>query len=160
MLLHQLHTQLEKSQVFKEFKNKNPEAFLCAGFFILNFKNNIYDYSFDYRTEQEIFTFKVPVAGEIIMLQEPILDQQKPLEKINLDVQIDINDLRDLVEKELRLSGIKNKIEEIISVLQVINGRQIWNLTVMCEGFAIITIHIDAESGKLLNSKKRIYLIL
>ena len=56
MLLSQLKAKLEKSEQFIRFKSANPDAFLCAGFFILNFKSEIYDYSLDYRNDKQIFT--------------------------------------------------------------------------------------------------------
>jgi hypothetical protein len=155
MLLSQLYTKLEKSSIFENFKSSNPDAFLCAGFFILNFKSQIFDYSLDFKSNNKIFTFKIPVAGEIVMLEEDIIASQKPLEKITIDVQIDINDLRESVEKEIYVKGIKSKLEEVIAVLQVHEGKEIWNITAMCEGFTIISIHIDPESGRILKFEKK-----
>lgn len=155
MLLLQLQKQLEKSPVFLKFREENPDSFLCAGFFILNFKSNIYEYSLDYRTDKQIFTFKIQIAGEVVMLSEDIIDSQKPLEKIKLDVQIDINDLRAIVEKSLTNNNVKNHLEEVIAVLQVIGNQQIWNLTCMCEGMTIINMHIHPESGLVLKFEKK-----
>jgi len=166
MLITQLYSKLEKSEIFSKFKAENPDAFLCAGFFILNFKGNIYEYSFDFKNDKQIFTFKIPIAGEIVLLAEDVLAAQKPLEEIKLDMQVDINDLRILVEKELVKQGIKNKLEEIIAVLQSVDlGKDdslekrsfntIWNLTCMCEGFTIITIQVDSKTGQVIKFEKK-----
>lgn len=155
MLLSQLFSRLEKSEIFQNFKSENPNVFLCAGFFILNFKNNIYEYNLDYKSDSQIFTFKIPVAGEIIMLAEDILDNQKPLEEISLNVEIDIEELREIVEKALYQNNIKNKLEELIAVLQNLEGKLIWNITAMAEGFTIISIHINPKTGKISKFEKK-----
>jgi hypothetical protein len=157
MLLQTLQTRLEKSNEFKKFKSENPEAFLCAGFFIINLKGNIFEYSLDFRNDKQIFTFKIPENEKsgIIMLQDEILDKTKPLEKINLDVQIDIEDLREIIEKNLELNNIKNRLEEFIAVLQNLNNQIVWNLTVMLEGFTIINIIINSETGNIEKFEKK-----
>jgi hypothetical protein len=171
MILQALSRKLEKSEVYQKFISEHPNAFLCAGFFILNFKSNIYEYSLDFREERKIFTFKIPEvqSGEskIIMTEEDLLETQVPLEKISLDVQTEIDDLKPIVEKALMENKIKNKLEEIIAVLQNLtlgkddlSGKPLgchtmWNLTCMCEGFTIITVHISSESGKIIKFEKK-----
>lgn len=155
----ELLKRLEESEEFKSFKesDEGKDAFLCAGFFVLNFKSNIFDYSLDFRNESKIFSFKIPETkdSQIIIQAEDLIQAQKPLEKINPDVQIDIEQLREIVEKELQKNSIKNKLEEIIAVLQNMNGKMLWNLTIMCEGLTIINSHIDSEKGAILKFEKK-----
>jgi hypothetical protein len=154
--LFKLSSKLEKSEVFKKFRAEYPNSFFCAGFFILNLKSGVFEYSLDYREDKNIFTFKIPLGEEAIsLIKEEIIDIQKPLEKISCDTQVDIPELRELIEKQLITNNIKNKLEEIIAVLQMIDNQKVWNLTCMCEGFTIISMHIHSETQGVLKFEKR-----
>ena len=163
MTLSQLLTKLEKSQAYKDFQKseENKKAFFCAGFFILNFKSNASEYSLDFRDDKNIFTFKVPIndSDEVIMRQEELIQSRKPLEKLNEKeagkIKTDIEDLKGIVEKELEKNKVTNKLEEIIAVIQMLDGKLAWNLTCMCEGFTIITVQIDALSAKIIKFEKK-----
>lgn len=157
MGLKELFARLEKSEAYKKFKAESPDAFLCAGFFILNLKTGSYDYNLDFKNDKQIFTFKIPEHEEsqIIMTQEEILDTQKPLDKISLGINVDLENLLEIIEKALLDNAIKSKIEEVIAVLQIHDNQQIWNLTVMCEGFVILLIHINSETGNVIKFEKK-----
>jgi hypothetical protein len=155
--IFELMFKLEKSEIFKKFKAEYPNSFFCAGFFIFNFKTDTSEYSLDFREDKNIFTFKVPEAKEssITMIKEEILEAQKPLEKISSDVKVDLSEIKALVEQALKDNNIKNKLEEIIAVLQSIDNQKVWNLTCLCEGFVIISIHIHSETQGILKFEKR-----
>jgi len=154
--ISELASRLEKSEIFKKFKAEYPNSFFCAGFFILNFKTDSSEYTLDYREERDIFTFKIPTSeAAITMIKEEILDLQKPLEKISRDVKVDLPELKEIVEKALQDNNIKNKLEEVIAVLQLIEDQKVWNLTCMCEGFTIISIHLHSETQGILKFEKR-----
>lgn len=157
MLLKEIYAKLEKSNEFKKFKSENPDAFLCAGFFILSFKENRFEYSLDYRNDKQIFTFKIPENPEssIIVESQDLLASPKPLEKINLDVQLDLEDIKEIVEKALLDNNIKGKLEEFMAVLQNLDNQIVWNLTVMCEGFTIINMIINSETAGIIKFEKK-----
>lgn len=156
-MLQQLHARLEKSEVYKSFKAQNPDAFLCAGFFILNFKKGADQQAFDFRNDKQLFTFDFPENPEasITLKVDDLLPSPKPLNKISHDVQIDIEDLQVIVEKALLDNNIKNKLEEIIAVLQNSEGQIVWNLTCMCEGLTIINALVHSETGGVLKFEKK-----
>ncbi len=151
MELHELLSKLEKSETFKKFKSENPSAFFCAGFFIFDIKEGRNEYSLDYCSADKIFSFSMYSDSEAITSREDqILDSSKPLEEVNVDVKIQLSQLKELTQKELAVKGIEKKLEKIIAVLQNSEGRVIWNLTCMCEGFAIIILHIDANNMEII----------
>lgn len=152
-----LVNRLEKSEIFHKFKAENPNAFSCIGFFILNYKSKIMDYSLDFRDEKQLFSFKIPEKEEdkITLVVDNIIEHQKAIEEISFDVQIDLEDLKEIVEKALLENQVKNKLEDIIAVLQKIDGKRMWNLTCMCEGFTIVSMHIDSEKGNVLKFEKK-----
>lgn len=155
MTLHELYSRLKNSSIFKRFHLENPQAILCTAFLVLNFKNDFHEYSLDFRNEEKIFTFKLPEQGEIVLLEEEILDKTKPLEAINLDVKIDLEDLKEIIEKSLIKNNIKNKLEETIAVLQVINNELVWHMTIMCEGFVVINSMLHSETGEIIKFEKK-----
>lgn len=160
MLLQQLYARLQKSKEFLAFREQNPDAFLCAGFFIMNFKLNSFEYALDYRNDKQIFTFNIPENTEAsitIKADELIKDGSAPklLDEITLDVQVDLEDLKEKVEKSLAENNIKNKLEEFIAILQKIDNQLVWHLTVVCEGFTILTIIVHSETGNIEKFDKK-----
>jgi len=159
MKLSKLFSILENSAEYKTFKKESKNAFFCAAFSILNFKDNIFQNSLDFRDSKNIFSFKIQDSGKIEATGETLLKGKKPLEKINLEdadeLKIDIEDLKDIAERELKKNKIASNLNEIIAVLQNHEKKLIWNLTCMCEGFTIISLHVDALSGETLKFEKR-----
>lgn len=152
MELHELLSKLEKSETFKKFKSENPLAFFCAGFFILDIKEGRNEYSLDYRSADKIFSFSIYLDSEAITSREDsILDSTKPLEEVNVNVKIQLSQLKELAKGKLAIIDVKKRLEKVIAVLQNSEGKAIWNLTCMCEGFAIIILHIDANTGEMIS---------
>lgn len=159
MTLSNLLSKLEKSQAYKDFEKENPGAFLCAAFLIMNIKQNGFENSLDFRDDKNIYTFKIPLDGDVTMQKEEIMPSRKPLEKIDekelKKLKVDVEDIQSLVEKELEKNKITSKLDEIIAVLQIFDGKLAWNLTCICEGFTIISMQINAISGKILKFEKK-----
>jgi hypothetical protein len=155
--IFELSDKLKKSEAFLKFKSEYPDAFFCAGFFILNFKSGVFDYSLDYRNDKQIFSFKIPLgeSKNIVLETSDIFEKQTPLPEISCDVQVDIEQLKEIVEENLAKNNIKNKLEELIAVLQMIDGNKVWNLTCMCEGFTIISCQIHSETAGILKFEKK-----
>ncbi len=165
MKISDLLHKLEKSEIFKNFRkdNETKDAFFCAAFIILNFKQSMFEYSLDFRNDKNIFTFKVPFAdtqnSEITMFKEDLLEGRKPLEKVEEEkakqIRVDIDDLKLFAEKEIKNNKITQQLEEIIAVLQSQEGKLVWNLTCMASAFTIINMIIDAETGKIIKFDKK-----
>jgi len=167
MKLFKILDEFEKSKIYKEFRKskETKDAFFCATFLIMNFKNNTFELSFDFRNEKEIFTFRIPsnkkLKEEIVIQKEAIIPSRKQLEKIDeknlkkINIKVDIEDLKEIVEQQLKNHKIKNPLIEIIAVFQMLNNKLVWNLTCICEGFIIVSLQIDASSGVVLEFKKK-----
>lgn len=167
MQLKTLLEKLEKSEIFKNFKNKNPDAFLCAGFFILNLKAGTAEYNLDFRNEEDIFTFKIPEIGineDIKLLTDKLIKDPaapKPFDKLDLSkpnlekIKLDINELSQFVSTEIWSQQIKNPLEELIAVIQSKANSIIWTLTCICAGFTIVTMEIDALKKQVTKFEKK-----
>lgn len=164
MKLSQLISALEKSKTFKDFRKTKDgkESFLCAAFIIFNAKQSSFDSSLDFRNEKDIFTFKMPLESkeDIIMSKEEIIPSRKQLEKIEESeikkIKIEPENLQKIIEEQLKEKKIDGNLEEIIAVLQSNENKElIWNLTGIVSGFVILSVQIDAISGKLIKFEKK-----
>lgn len=147
---------IENSDAFKQFKNKNPDAELCAGFFVLDYQNQANQQQLDYCfSDGKIFTFILD--KEITIKEAETIEgqEQKKLGKLNKDIKADLDDIEKILENEFQARKIGKKINKTIAILQIYEGKQIWNLTLMLEGFAMIQCHIDSFSGEILKFEQK-----
>lgn len=192
--LAMLFSRLYKSKEFKDFQKENEKAFLCAGFFILRIKENLNDFSLDFRNDTQIYSFKIPenknpdcseVKGifkvttgnesqqscgvsnpvatnekdAITIVVDKIMDNQKPLDELEINektvLKIDLPVLQTIIQEQLKKQKLNSPLSEIISVLQMNEGKLIWNLTIMLEGFTIITSQMNPISGEVIKFEKK-----
>ncbi len=158
MRLHQLLEKLGSSAEFDNFKNQNPNAKPCAGFFIFDFAQNKADYALDFKAGGSIFSFSFsPDLQTVRFKEEEVVDKSKPLEEIGLPAKIfpDINEIMEFAQKILVKNGINKKLEKIIAVLQMQDNLLVWNLTCMCSGFSIVLVQINAGTGQVLKCENK-----
>jgi len=147
---------IEKSQEFKDFEKQHKDAYLCAGFFVLDFEQNTNQQQLDYSLkDRKIFTFVLSENEIAVNEAETIEGKKQKLPELSKEIKIDVEDLKEVVEKRIEEEGIHTKINKIIAILQKHEDKQIWNLTCMTEGFGILQVHIDAISGEILKFEKR-----
>lgn len=149
------HQIITKSKIFKSFIKDNPEAELVAGFFILDLLENNNQRSLDYKIQQKIFTFSLNEYNEITFREDELIKSEKPLEKVSSDIKIDLDEIRGIAEKEAEKGSIRNKFQKIIAVLQLNEGKQVWNLTCILEGFVILNIIVDSETGDVIKFDRK-----
>ena len=150
---------INSSAIFKKFIKENPKAELVAGFFILDLLNNINQKSLDYKTPQtnKIFTFSLDKNNEVTMKEDKLIqDSNFPeLQKISPNIKIDLNEIPSIAEKTALDNNIKQKFQKIIAVLQIHQGKQVWNLTCMLDGFVILNIIINSDTGQIMKFDRK-----
>ena len=155
--------QIETSEAFKNFKEKNPKIELCAGFFIIDYEQNKNQQQLDYcLADGKIFTFILnPETKEIIIKQaEKIEMQDKKLEKLgklNPDIKADLDDVEKILSEKLKQKKIDKKLNKTIAILHKSSetNKQIWNLNCMLAGLEILQVQIDTETGEILKFEKK-----
>lgn len=114
----------------------------------------------------------VDTAKEVIKIKDLNFNKEN-LYKEKKDVEIEINlDKKSKVDEteseepeeqaeetkdkkeEKKFIPVKTEIQKIIAILQVLDGKQIWNLTCMAGMFDIFMVHIDSETGKVIKNEK------
>jgi len=159
MHIQTLLETIEKSPEFQDFKKKNKNAELTAGFMVLDLVKNTGDYSLDYLVgKQKIASFTLPAGKKEISLREDeILDKTKKLVPLNIKkVNTGIDKVQHIIQEEMKINSVDKKMEKMIAVLhEDSEGKTVWNLTCICQGLIIISALIDAEKGKLLKFDKK-----
>lgn len=145
--------KLNQSKKFRDFITKNPNAYFAAGFFVLDFqaKNNLHqiDY-FDPKTKK-MFTFMLD--GDIELKPSEAANTLIP-QKINGEINLDLDILKGIVQDEMKNNTITSKIQKIIAILQNLDGKLIWNLNCITNDMGIIKVHVDDESHSILKFEK------
>jgi hypothetical protein len=147
--------QIEKSKAFANFKKKNKDSFLCAGFFIIDYKDKKNQQQLDYcLVGGDIYTFLLD--NEVIMKKsETIQGAKHDLKQLKKEMKVDLDDAEKIVCEKIKQEKIEKPLIKIIAVLQVYEGKQIWNLTCILEGFEFIQCHIDSETGDILKFERK-----
>ena len=146
--------RVEDSEEFRKFKDEHGKAYLCAGFFVLDFEAGKHMHQIDFciPAAKKIATFILD-DGVKIKISEPI-KMKKKLEKLDSETVTDIDALRGIVHDEMLNRTVTGDIKKIIAVLQNQDGRKIWNLNCITGDLGIIKVHIDDKTSSVLEFEK------
>lgn len=147
--------ELQKFKAFKEFKKKNPRAYLASCVTIIDGKN-IGDWQLDYYQpkKHKMTTFiikdKIELKGEDDIFQK----EKKEIKELHL------KGMKISLEKALEiLEGLRKKKYEgdspnkIIAVLQMLEDKAVWNLTLLTTTLKILNVKLSAGNGTVLEEK-------
>jgi len=147
--------QIEKSDAFTNFKKKNKNAFLCAGFFVIDYEAGQSQQQLDYCVKEgDVYTFIL--EDEIsIKKAETIEGQKTSLPQLEKNIEVDLDDAEKILQEKVKEEKVDKKIMKIIAVLQVYEGKQIWNFNCVLEGLEILRCHIDSKTGDILKFERK-----
>ncbi len=149
MKLQPFVEQLEATKEFKDFKNNHPNAFLVAGFFVLDFETNQHLHQIDYFVpgQKKVAAFTL---GEQIMVQMLDTINEKTPEKLDSHSNIDLDALEGILEDEMKNRSMTESIKKIIAVIQKIEGKKLWIINSVLSGMEILKAHIEDSSKTVL----------
>lgn len=147
-------TKLEKSKEYKSFREKYPDAFLVAGFFVLDLEegNNVHQVDFYVPKEKKIAAFSLD--GQVTLKLLDMLDAEKVPEKLDISTRTDLDALSGILTDEMKNRGISENLKKIIAVVQNIKGKKIWNLNCVLSGMEILKSHIEDKTQTVLKIEK------
>jgi hypothetical protein len=145
--------RLEKSKEYKDFRKEHKNAFLSAGFFVLDFeeKKNVHQLDFYVPKKNKMAAFTLDNGIKMQLLD---LAHEKTPEKLDIDVKTDLDALYGILEDEMKNRSITENIKKIVAVLQNIDGKRLWNLTCILSGMEILRSHVDDETRSVLKMEK------
>lgn len=146
-------TKLNSSTEYKDFQKKYSDAFMVAGFFILDFEmgKNVHQIDYYIPSKKKVAAFTLDQGINLQILET--LNQKTP-EKLDLATKIDLDALKGILEDEMKNRSITQDIKKIIAIIQNINGKKIWNLNCVLSGMDILRAHVEDESKTVLKMEK------
>ncbi len=151
--------RVEKSSEFKKFKEENEEAYLCSGFFVIDFESPIETKQIDYYLPSQNKMASFLVDADIKVSIDGIFEEKKRvINKINPEIKIEIDGAIDMAKEVVKAENQKGKrnfsITKIIAILHKTDEGQVWNLTCMLGGTDMMLVHVDSETGKVVKNVK------
>ena len=121
--------KLEHSNVFKQFMKDNPKAYLCSGFFTIDKEGSDNQRHFDFYLPEskQMFSFKMHDVVEKMPVEMTI---PKIPEKITSGFDFELDDVEEIILKEMEKKKVDKKIQKIIISLQNVKGKKIIACTV------------------------------
>lgn len=146
--------RLNSSKAYQEFQKKYEDAFMIAGFFILDLEtqNNLHQIDYYVPKEKKIAAFTVDNGVTMQMLD--MMNSKLVPEKLDIQTNIDLDSLPGILEDEMKNRSITEEIKKIIAIVQTIEGKKIWNLNCVLSGMGILKAHVDDESKTVLKMEK------
>jgi len=146
--------KLNSSQKYKDFQKQHEDAFMMAGFFILDMESgkNLHQIDFYIPSEKKIAAFTLD--GGITMQMLDMMNSRLVPEKLDIQTKVDLDALHGILEDEMKNRSMTEEIKKIIAILQTVKGKKVWNLNCILSGMEILKAHIDDESQTVLRMEK------
>jgi hypothetical protein len=140
--------KLKESEKFKDFKKENPESYLAAGFFVLDFEGED-KHQIDYVFKNKIATFDLD--EEELKIEDR---RGKKLDKLTEDINIDLEELQEIVKEEMEKNKITDKLRKIIAVIYTSENKPIWNLQCIVGNLGFLNIRINDKDKSVIKFGK------
>jgi len=149
--MKEILTIVEKSDVFKQYKEENPDSYL------------VHYFSMQKKTEREeqIGYFSLKTKLVTTFSKEPaIAGSDEPASKDDIVKELDISQVTVSLDDALKAAHEVMKenyssqnVTQEICVLQNL-GEQLWNLTLITSAFNMINIRVDAKTGDVIKHEQ------
>ena len=113
--------KLSHSEEFKKFIEKNPDAYLCSGFFVIDKKGDDNKQHIDFFIPKSKKISSFQMEGGIKEISSELIDDKIP-KKISA-CGFEFGDIENMIIEEMSKKKIKNKIQKVIFSLHNFNGK-------------------------------------
>jgi len=154
MKIEKLIAKLNSSNEYKDFVKEYPDAFLAAGFFIIDLESNqnINQVDFFIPTEKKIAAFTINDEDVKMQVLEAISETIP--KKIHGKIKIDLDALNGILLDEMKNRNITENIKKIIAIVQNIKGKNVWNLNCVLSGMEMLRSHVEDETETVLSMER------
>lgn len=146
--------KLQNSDVFRNFIEKNPTAFLCSGFFVIDKEGNDNKQHFDFFVPEIKKTFSFQFNQNIEKVELESFNDKFP-EKVSEEAEFNFDFIEKLIVGEMFEKKISNKIQKILLSLQKLNGKDFLVGTVFISGLGLLKVNIDLVEKKVVDFEKK-----
>ena len=145
--------KLESSKEYGKFKKENKDAFVVAGFFVVDFEQGKHIHQIDFYVPKSkkvaAFTLDSKVTLQLLNLMS-----KKIPEELDINTNIDLDALKGILTDEMRNRSITEEITKMIAVVQTVKGKKIWNVNCVLSGMEILKAHVEDESETVLKLER------
>ncbi|NCN99252.1 hypothetical protein COU62_01140 [Candidatus Pacearchaeota archaeon CG10_big_fil_rev_8_21_14_0_10_35_219] len=147
--------KLNSSQAYKDFEQKHSDAFLIAGFFVLDLESgqNISQIDYYIPSQNKVAAFNMMSDGQTDVKILEMLTKKTP-EKLEIATNIDLEALKGILEDEMKNRNMSEEIKKIIAIVQTVEGKKVWNVNCVLSGMEILKAHIEDSSKTVLRMEK------
>jgi len=147
--------KLEASEEFQKFKEQNPKAYLCSGFFVADLQEqnaeNRCHFDFFVPESRKTFTFEMENGIKLIEIERG----EKVLDKKISNMNFDMEEVKEMILDEMASRNINNKLQKMIFSLQNIEGKDMLLGTIFISSLGIIKADYDISKKQVLNFEKK-----
>tara|TARA_Y100000310_G_scaffold323165_1_gene383167 strand:+ start:6138 stop:6602 length:465 start_codon:yes stop_codon:yes gene_type:complete len=139
--LKEKYEEVVNSSLFLDWKKEHSEAFLSGAFLQDGWQLDFYDPTID-----KVGSFYKENLTEDKMLKKPdTIVKELKLE----EVRVDFDKIEEIVARSLKEKSEKE--QKRIVLLQVLDDKITWNITVISDLFNVINFKIDGVNGDLIS---------
>ncbi len=146
--------KLETSGKYKQFRKDYNDAFLVAGFFVLDYESGMNVHQIDYYVPSKKKVAAFNLDGEVEVRLLDMMQKEKVPEKLDLKTRVDLDALKGILEDEMKNRNITETVKKCVAVIQTINGKKLWVLNCVLSGMEILKAHVDDDSRTVLKMEK------
>ncbi len=146
--------KLQNSDGFKNFIKKNPDAYLCSGFFVIDKEGADNKVHFDYflPLEKKIISFQL--EEELQQIPVEMIDKRIP-NKVSINHDFDFDEIEKMILNKMEKHGIKSKVQKIIISLQRIDKKDYLICSVFISMLGLLKVHIVLPDKKIILFEKK-----
>jgi len=150
------YEKLVDSDEYKNFKKKNPKAYLCSCLFILDRehsgKENKIHFDFWLPEEKKMNSFRIDGKVEFMPVEN---FETKPFEKVSVDYVFNLEDFEKMILEKMGEEKINGRIQKLLFSLQRSNGKDFLIVTGFLNNLGLIKANISIEENKILHFEKK-----
>jgi len=146
--------KLHHSDEYQDFMLENPDAYICSGFFVMDFEKADHQKHIDVYapTLKKVFSFKLENGIEKVPIDT--FDEKVP-KKLSIDYDFNLDDIEKRIKEKMVEEKVKSKIQKILLSLQNSEGKDLLTATVFVSGLGMLKINIDPISKKITDFDKK-----
>ena len=146
--------KLNSSKEYASFVKENPDAFMAAGFFVIDFEqnHNIHQLDFYVPSKKKIAAFTLDDSVIVQMLDA--MNDAEP-SKLDPSTNIDLEELKGIVQDEMRNRGFSENIGKMIAILQNVEDKKIWHVNCVLSGMHILKAKVEDSDKSVLEMDKK-----
>ena len=146
--------KLHDSEEYSDFMLENPDAYICSGFFVMDFEKADHAKHIDVYapTLKKIFSFKLENGIEKVPLDN--FDENTP-KKLKIGYDFDLDDIEELIRKRMAEEKVKSRVQKILLSLQSVGSKDLLTATVFVSGLGMLKVNIDPVSKRIIDFDRK-----